>query len=124
MKAPDADKEALLRVHAGAINAQDLDTILGHYYAASRCIRDGELVGEGPETVRQTLMEDFRGEGDLVGRVMRLDGEPILIEWGGLEGRGEPRTVVRIEARGDVVREVRIDRDAQAVRDLVARATR
>ena len=114
-------KYALLRMHAGAMNGHDPESIISHYHAGARCIRDGCLVGEGPEAVRKMLLEEFPASAELVGRVMDLDGEAVLVGWGGAEGREEARGIVRLEAHGDRVMEVRIDHDAKAVRRLSIR---
>jgi hypothetical protein len=110
--------DALLRMHAGAMNGHDPDSILAHYHSGARCIRDGCLVGEGPEAVRKALLEEFAVNEEVIGRVMELDGEKVVVEWGGPEGREAPRGIVRLEARGDRVTEVRIDHDARAIKRL------
>ncbi|MCA1818869.1 MAG: hypothetical protein ABR562_04845 [Thermoplasmatota archaeon] len=114
-------KDALLRMHAGAMNGHDPDSIITHYHHGCRCIRDGALVAEGPTAVRKALLEEFPVSDELIGRVMDLDGEPVLVEWGGLEGREVPRGILRLEAHGDRVMEVRIDHDPKTVKRLSIR---
>lgn len=112
-------KEALLRVHAGCCNGHEVGLLMGHYGPQSRALLDGRLVGEGVEGIRLVLQREF--EGNRISRVQRLDGDPVLVEYEG-DGR-EPTAVLRLEAREGHVLEIRIERDAETVRRLVARAT-
>jgi hypothetical protein len=107
-------KEAILRVHAGCCNGHDVEGFLPHCMPQARMICDGLLVGEGHEAIRKTLSEEF-GEG-VVGRVMSVGGEPAMVEW---SEAGEPRAIVRLEAEGDRVSEIRIEH-GEALRRLVA----
>jgi hypothetical protein len=117
-------KAALLRVHAGAFNGHDVESILGHCLPAARCTLDGHSVGEGPEAVRRVLQAEYATHDELVGRVMEVNGEQVLVEWAGPEGRGEPRGIVRLEAQGDRVCGIHIDHDSAMVRRLVESAAR
>jgi len=108
-------------MHAGAMNGHDLDSIIHHYHAGARCIRDGQFMGEGPEMIRRALLEEFGASEDCIGRVMELDGEPVVVEWGGVEGREQPRAIIRLEGHGDRVTLVRIDHDARTVRRVAIR---
>ena len=114
-------KDALIRMHAGAMNGHDHESLASHYHTGVRCIRDGCLIGEGPDAVRKALLEEFAVNEEMIGRVMDLDGEKVVVEWGGPEGREAPRGVVRLEAHGDRVMEVRIDHDAKTVKRLAVR---
>ena len=111
-----ADPDSLLRVHAGALNGHDLDSLAGHYLPRTRVLRDGLPVGEGPDALR-ALVEEYRG--DVVGRVMQVDGQAALVGWSGPEGRGAATSVVRLRSSGGRVVEVRIDHDAELIRRLV-----
>ena len=117
------DRTALLRVHGGAFNARDVDSLSGHYLPHARCICDGNLVGEGFEGMRQAVAAEH-ARGDIVGHLVDLDGEPCLVEMAGPEGRREPMGVLRLAWQGERVSELRIDHDAELARRLVERATR
>jgi len=106
----------LLAVHARAFNAQDLETLVGQYTAAARFIRDGKWVGEGHAAVRKGLEEEMSGA--VHGRLLDIDGEPVLVEYTGEEGRDEPRGVIRFEVVGSQVAECRVDHGAAAVARL------
>ncbi len=115
----NAHNEALLRVHAGCCNGHELDALMGHYGPQTRAILDGCLVGEGPDGVRKALQAEF---GQFrVGRVQSLDGEAVLVEYD-REGR-EPKAILRLEAQGGRVSEVRIVHDADMVRRLARAAS-
>jgi hypothetical protein len=109
-------KDELIRIHAGALNGHDPESVMGHYHPGVRCIRDGCLVGEGRDAVRKAFLEEFALNEELVGRVMEVDGEPVVVEWAGPEGREAPRAIVRLEAQAGRVTELRIERDARTVR--------
>jgi hypothetical protein len=110
-----ADPDSLLRVHVGALNGHDLESLAGHYMPQTRLLRDGLPVGEGPDALR-ALMEEY-GAQDIVGRVMDVDGHPALVGWSG-EGRGTVTSIVRLRSQGGRVTEVRIDHDADLIRRL------
>ncbi|HEX2065380.1 MAG TPA: hypothetical protein VHI93_01070 [Candidatus Thermoplasmatota archaeon] len=116
-----ADPDSLLRVHAGALNGHDLDSLAGHYLPRTRLVRDGRPVGEGADALR-ALEEEYRG--DVVGRVMEVDGHPALVAWSGPEGRGRATNVVRLRSHGGRIVEVRIDHDAELIQRLVDSAPR
>jgi hypothetical protein len=109
-------KDALLRMHAGAFNAHDPQTLRAHHHGGVRCVMDGCLVAEGVDAVQEALLREFPEE--VVTRVMDLDGEPVIVEWGGLEGREEPRAVVRLESHNDRVSLIRIDHDPRQAKRL------
>ena len=110
-----ADPAALLRVHAGAVNGHVADSLAGHYLPQSRCIRDGELVGEGVDALR-ALQAEY-GD-DVLGRIMEVDGTPALVGWSGPEGQSAITSVVRMRSAGGRVLEVRIDHDAKLIERL------
>lgn len=114
----DAVRAALFRKHAACGNSQDMAGLAGHYPATSRVVRDGQWVGEGPESVLAALSLEFAGG---LGRVVMVEGEPMLVQWGDPERLETPRAVVRLKAQGDRVSEVRIDHDPAFVRDIVNR---
>lgn len=97
----------LLRVQAHAFNAKDVETAVGHYTAAARFVRDGEVVGEGREAVRRGLTQEF--ESAALGRLSELDGEPVLVAYTGDEGHEEPSGVIRFRAQGPWLTECRVD---------------
>jgi hypothetical protein len=115
-----ADPDALLRVHAGALNAHDLDSLAGHYLPRTRLLRDGRPAGEGPDALRALEQEC---SGDVVGRIMDVEGQPALVAWSG-EGRGTVKGIVRLRSQGDRIVEVRIDHDAKLIQRLVDSAPR
>lgn len=112
----------LLRVQAYAFNSRDAESLVQHATAHARAIRDGELMGEGPEALRRLLVQEY-GEENVVGRIMDLDGEPVLVEWAGPEGRREPRAVLRLAAARDRVTELSIDHDPDLVRRITLHAS-
>lgn len=109
------DKEALLRIHASCCNGQSVDQLMGHYTPQTRTLLDGCLVGEGHEGVRRALAREF--EAGTISRVEELDGEPVLVEYDA--ERGQPKAVLRMEARGGRVVEVHIDHREKAMRQLL-----
>jgi hypothetical protein len=115
------DRTALVRVHGGAFNARDVESIAGHYLPHARCICDGHFVGEGIEGLRKAVAAEHE-RGEVVGHLVQVDGEACLVEMSGPEGRREPMGVLRLEMRGGRVSELRIDHDADLARRLVERA--
>lgn len=115
-------KESLVRVHAGAFNAHDPALLGNTLLPSAPCWRDGEFLGEGAAGLRRAFEAEHQG-GEVVGQVVQVDGEPMVVEWGGPEGRREPLGVLRLQSRGDRVSEVRFDHDAALVRRLLERAT-
>jgi hypothetical protein len=112
----------LLRVHAFAFNGRDVESLVSQSTSATACFRDGRWVGEGPEAVRRAILEEYE-RGDIVGRLMTVDGEPLLAEWSGPEGARVPTGAVRIQAGPTArIQEIRIDHDEAMVRRLVERA--
>ena len=111
-----------MRRNACCFNGRDLDGLVGHYGPQARAILDGRLVGEGPEGVTTALRREFGP--NVVTRVHTVDGEPLLVEYDDSDhGARKPKAVLRLEAVGSRVVEVRIDHDADLVRRLVERAT-
>ncbi|MHB8633227.1 MAG: hypothetical protein ACYDBQ_04560 [Thermoplasmatota archaeon] len=115
-----ADKEAILAVHSRAITGHDVETILDQAACSVRCVRDGNLVGEGREALRRTLEAEYVGRDGLVARIVDLDGEAVLVEFDGREGSREPRAVLHVDSANDRITEWRVDHD----QDLVARLAR
>jgi len=99
---------AFLRVQARAFNAKDVGTLVGHATAAARCIRDGEWLGEGPDAIRDGLEAEWRR--GCVGRLLDVDGEPVLVEYDG-EGAGPAQGTIRFRFDGDRITECRIDHE-------------
>ena len=116
------DRTALVRVHGGAFNARDVESLSGHFLPHARCICDGHVVGEGMEGLRQAVAAEH-ARGEIVGHLVDLDGEACLVEMAGPEGRREPMGVLRFAVQGGRVSELRIDHDAELARRLVERAT-
>lgn len=116
-----ADPDALLRVHAGALNAHDLDSLAGHYSPRTRLLRDGRPAEQGTDALL-ALAEECRGE--VVGRVMDVEGQPALVAWSGPDGRGPATGVMRLRSQGGRVVEVRIDHDARLIQRLIDSAPR
>ena len=106
--------------HVRAFNGHDVDTLASHAAPGARCIRDGELVGEGPQAVRRALLEEYKLSADLVGRLMELDGESVVVEWADEDGARRPVGVLRVQG-GPRITEFRIDHDPDVV-DRLARA--
>lgn len=116
--AMNAPSHVLARLHAGAMNGQDPESVAYLYRTDARIVRDGQVVGRGPEAAQALLRSESL---DRVAHVMELDGEPVIVEYAGPEGRREAVGVVRI-AGTDRVTEVRFDHDRHVVDELVARA--
>lgn len=110
-----ADPDALLRVHAGAVNGHVVDSLAGHYLQRSRLIRDGELVAEGQEALR-AVQDEY--SGDQIGRIMDVEGQPAFVAYSGPEGRGPITSILRMRSQGGRVVEVRIDHDAKLIERL------
>ncbi|MEA3203703.1 MAG: hypothetical protein QOI63_1382 [Thermoplasmata archaeon] len=116
-----ADPDSLLRVHAGALNGHDLDSLAGHYLPRTRLVRDGRLVGEGADALR-ALEDEYKGE--VIGRIMDVEGHPALVAWSGPDGRGRATGIVRLRSHDGRVVEVRIDHDAALIQRLIDAAPR
>ncbi len=114
--------ESLARVHAGAFNAHDSGLLANTLLPSAPCWRDGVFVGEGAAALRE-VFEAEHDTADLFGQVVQVDGESMMVEWVGPEGRREPLGVLRLQARGDRVSEVRVEHDVALVRRLLERAT-
>lgn len=109
-----------LRLHACAFNGRDLDNIARQAGAHTPCFCDGEWVGEGPVAVRDALEREFSQHANLVGRMGRLDNEPVIMEIDGVEGNWQPRGAVRLVGdAGGRIREVRIDHAPSILEQLV-----
>ena len=110
----------ILRLHACAFNGRDLENLTSSAAADAPCFCDGEWVGEGPAAMRAALEREFTQEANLVGRMARLDNEPVIVELSGGEGNWTPLGAVRIrgDARGRI-RELHIDHRELAVRGIV-----
>lgn len=120
-----SDKEALLSVHSRAITAHDVETIVGHAHQTVRCMCDGRWMGEGTDVLRRALEAEYVGRGPLVGRVMDLDGEPVVVAFEAPEsGAGpRPRGVMRFNSTGQGVTECRIEHGSDLVDRLARSAT-
>ncbi len=113
------DARSLAQVQARAFNARDVDTLVSCCAPDARCLRDGDLLGEGPDAVRDGIEAEYRTVDPVV-RLADVAGEPVLAEWRGDEGRGAPAGVVRFVTEGERVTEVRIDHGGDAVAALAA----
>ena len=106
---------AVTRVQAHAFNARDLATLAG-YTGGARVIEDGAVVGRGHAAMERCMRREW-GAG-LVGRVVDLDGEPVVAEYD-RDGEGEPRGVLRFAMAGDRVEECRFEHDPATLARLV-----
>ncbi len=114
-------KESLLRVHCGAFNAHDTALVANTLLPSAPCWRDGTFIGEGASGLRRAF-EVEHASGEIFAQVLEVEGEPMVVEWRGPEGRREPLGVLRLQAQGDRVSEVRIEHDSETVRRLIERA--
>ncbi len=73
------DGDDWVAMQARAFNGHDLDTLLTGCVPLTRCVRDGEVLGEGIEAVRDGIEAEYRS-GNPVVRVLTLNGEQILAE--------------------------------------------
>jgi hypothetical protein len=116
---PHAERD-LIRLHACAFNGRDLDNLARQAEEDAPCFCDGEWVGEGPKAMREALEREFTQDANLVGRMARLDDQPVIMEVSGVEGRWEPRGALRFVGDGSGrIRELRIDHGARIVGSLV-----
>jgi hypothetical protein len=112
----------ILRMHACAFNGRDVESMVAQATPATAIFKDGRWVGEGLEAVRRAILDEY-ARGDVIGRLMTLDGETVLAEWSGPEGARVPTGAMRIQAGpSSQIRELRIDHDEDIVRRLVSRA--
>ncbi len=109
------DPRDVLRVQAIAFNAHSLGT-LGGQYRRALCYMDGDPMGQGPDAVEAALAQEWK---DAVGRVVDLDGEPVLASFEGDEGMGRPRGVIQLDWEDDEIARCRIDHDPAALRRLM-----
>jgi hypothetical protein len=117
----DAARAALFRKHQACCNGHDVGSLVGHYPATSRILRDGELVGEGADSVLKALEAEFPPGG--MGRVVLVEGEPVLLQWSDAERLQRPNALVRLKHQGDRVSEVRIDHDPGMLQEFLSRAS-
>lgn len=109
-----------LRLHACAFNGRDLDNLAAQAAPHAPCFCDGEWVGEGPVAFRAALEREFTLDANVLGRMARLDNEPVILEVSGSEGRWEPRGAVRLVGDGKGrIREMHIDHREAVVRSVV-----
>lgn len=108
--------QELLRVQTRAFNARDLETLVGPFTAAARFIRDGEWVGEGRDAVRKGLEAELSSGSH--GRLLLVDGEPVLVEYDGEEGHPVPRGTIRFEVEGSQLTQCVVDHDGAVVERL------
>lgn len=103
----------LAEVHARAFNGHDVDLLVHQSLPGARILRDGELLGEGPEALRDGIEAEYRTEMTHA-RALELDGEPVLAEFTGDEGNEVVRGIIRFKSLGGRLEEVRIDHDEDA----------
>lgn len=118
-----SDKEALLAVHSRALTAHDVDTIVGHAHQAVRCMCDGQWMGEGPDVLRKAIEAEYVGRDPLVGRIMDLDGEPVLVAFEASETGHKPHGVMRFHSSAQRITECRIEHQPDLVDRLARSAT-
>lgn len=115
------DAWSFARVQACAFNGHDVEWLLSCCAPDARCLRDGELVGEGRDGVRDGIEAEYR-DRDPVVRLLDVDGEPVLVECGrdGGDGGGDGRVqgTVRFIVEANRVTEVRIDHAPRVVERL------
>lgn len=109
------DKHAILRVHACEFNAQDFDALPSMYAPRAVVFKDGQWLGEGPEAVSRVFKEECECGEEVVERMALMDGDPVLVNWSGCEGRSRPRSVVRCRMEDGLLSEVRIDHDPRVL---------
>jgi hypothetical protein len=110
----------LIRMHACSFNGRDLDNLASQAVPNAPCFCDGEWVGEGPKAMREALEREFMLEANLVGRMARLDNEPVIAELSGGEGNWQTRGTVRIlGGRDGRIRELHIDHREPVVKAVV-----
>ena len=110
----------LLRVHACNINARDLEGLASQAEPDAPCFCDGEWVGEGPEGVRLAMANEVARTEEVLARMGRIGGEPVILEFSGGEGRWQAHGAVRI--RGDAdgrIQELRVTHDERIVRAAI-----
>lgn len=120
------EPDLLLRIQAGALSGQDLDTFTAQLAGDARLVRDGRVVGRGPEAARKLLREEYavpEAGAELSARLERLDGEPVVVQYMGAEGHREPRAVYRFALDDERITECRITHDAAIIDRLVRSAT-
>lgn len=111
------DAWSTARVQACAFNGHDVEWLTACCAPDARCLRDGELVGEGPQAVRDGIEAEYRARDPVV-RLLDVDGEPVLVE---CVGDGEALRVegrVRFVVEADRVTEVHFDHAPSLVERL------
>ncbi len=100
------DSDSWARIKARAFNGRDLDTFVSGMAHDTRCLRDGELLGEGPEAIRDGIEAEYRTRDPVV-RLLNVDGARVFAECS-KEGRGVDG-VLRFVVEEDHVREFHIE---------------
>ncbi len=109
-----------LEVCARALNARDLDTVVGYCSPQMRVILDGLWVGEGQKLAAQALRGECDRSPEAVDRLTDLDGEQVLVAWTGEANRDRPSAVLRFAQEGDWITECRIDHDRRLLERVAA----
>ena len=76
------DAWSFARLQACALNGHDVEWLAACCAPDARCLLDGELLGEGPQAVRDGIEAEYRARDPVV-RLLDVDGEPVLVECGG-----------------------------------------
>jgi hypothetical protein len=122
------ERDTLLRIQAGAITGQDLDTFAAQVAPHARLVRDGHILGRGPAAARQMLRDEIRYGGEdgveLMARLEHMDGEPVVVAYPGGDGRRPPRAVFRFDVEEERITECRLVHDAAFVARLAGAASR
>lgn len=101
------DAWSLARVQACALNGHDVEWLASCCAPDARCVLDGELLGEGPQAVRDGIEAEYRARDPVV-RLLDVDGEPVFVECSRTES-GPVQGRIRLVVEADRVTEVRID---------------
>ncbi len=112
------DADAVVRIHASALNAHDMESFINQYTSMARLIRDGQVIAEGRDAVAKGLEADQQPGGYV--QVRHLDGEPVIAECHGNPENPEYDGIIRLHHVGDMLDEARIDHDPQLLRRLQA----
>ena len=108
------DAHVLAQVHARAFNGHDVGLWMQQAMPDARVLRDGELLGQGPDAMRDGIEAEYRTQELVHARVIDLDGEPALAEFAGDEHNAVVRGLIRFKAYAGRLSEVDIDHSPEA----------
>lgn len=106
---PIVDERALAHINACAFNAHDVECICQHARPSVRVIRDGRLIGVGPNALRDGIEAEYRSKGEAFARVLDIDGRPVLAEFTGDEGNEVVKGIISFTCQEGRMDELRID---------------